>query len=101
MRVYSNPHRADLAIIDVVSQPVTQLFCRFRIRNGAVSSTEHSLSYVGLGGIVVSRIAQIYDIYQSGKNATDISSGSAVRMQPNLGYDDASDQLMYGVLLTY
>lgn len=73
----------------------------FRIRNGVFSSTEQSLFYVGLGGTVVSRIAQIYDIYQSGKNATDVSSGSVVRMQPNLGYDDASDQLVYGVNLTY
>lgn len=94
-------------IFTLVDLPLTGLLLTtakgspFRIRNGAVSSTEQSLFYVGLGGTVVSRIAQIYDIYQSGKNATDVSSGSVVRMRPNLGYDDASDQLVYGVNLTY
>ena len=88
-----------------VDLPLTGLFLTtakgspFRIRNGAVSSTEQSLSSVGLGGVVVSRIAQIYDSYQSGENATGVSSGSVVRMQPNLCYDDASDQLMYGFSL--
>jgi len=94
-------------IFTLVDLPLTGLLLTtakgspFRIKNGAFSSTEQSLVYVGLGGTVVSRIAQIYDIFQSGKNATDASSDPVVRMQPNLGYDDASDQLMYGFSFSY
>ena len=94
-------------IFTIVDLPLTGLVLTtakgspFRIGSGAVSSTEQSLVYVGLAGIVVSRIAQMYDIYQNAKNTTEVSNDPVVRLQPNLAYDDASDQLMYGFSFTY